>query len=121
MGTIEQLKIALVAEGVEDFLGLWEFLWEARETLGVTESPRDREVALDLVRDLLEEGLIQPGAPIDQGPGFDPWELSPSEALKRIEAEWDLLDDDPFTGDIVWFVTTPKGENWLRTKQGPAA
>ena len=109
MTMLADVKRALVAEAAEDFLGFWLVLAFVRDDLGIKDKPADRELTLEIVRELLTEGLLAPGFPIDQGPEFDAWDLPVDEAMARFEASWDDLDEDPFAGDIVWFIATPKG------------
>ncbi len=103
----------LLAEGGEDYLGLWQFLWEVRETLGIEDPRQARAKTMELVGRCLAHELIAPGFPVGSGPGFDPWNLPAAEALERIRVEWDALENEPFTGDVCWFVTTSKGKEWL--------
>jgi hypothetical protein len=38
--------------------------------------------------------------------GFQPWAVSPEEAIETIQREWDKLGHDPDLGDIAWFTVT---------------
>jgi hypothetical protein len=114
MTTADSIKFELLSEGMEDFLGLWEFLWIARESMGIQDPETAKEVALAMVREFIEEGLVIPGNPVEPGPDFDPWNLSPDETMSRIEDRWKSLGHAPTTGEIAWFVTTLKGESWVR-------
>lgn len=120
MAAPDSVKQALVAEAADDFLGFWEVLWVVCNDLAVTGKKEQRGRTLQIVRDLLAEGLLVPGFPIGEGPDFDSWDVSVDEAMKRFKEAWDALDDDPFTGDIAWFVATPKGELWLKEHSEPA-
>jgi len=64
-----------------------------------------RERVLQVIRDLLDAGLIDAGFPGKQGT-WESWNLSPAETMRRIEAEWDALGHPPTIGDIVWFIST---------------
>ena len=114
--TQTEVKRNLVAEAAEDFLGFWLVLAFVHDALGVREKPSDRELTLEIVRELLAEDLLVPGFPIDQGPEFDAWDLPVEEAMARFEQAWDELNDDPFTNDIAWFIATPKGKEWLKSQ-----
>lgn len=114
MATLDDVKRNLVAEAAEDFLGFWLVLAFVQDDLGLREAPADRELTLEIVRDLLTDGLLVAGFPIDEGPEFDAWDLPADQAMARIEEAWSRLDHEPFTGDVAWFVATAKGEEWLR-------
>jgi hypothetical protein len=115
-----QLKRNVLAECKDDYVGLWSILWQLRYVLnGGTyplqeddrADPADvRSLTLKLVREFLESGLVQAGSPTSDGRGFQPWLLSPSEAIARIDSEWEALGREPNIGDIVWFTTTEKGD-----------
>ncbi len=111
---LDSIKLHLLTEGSEDFLGLWEVLWEVHETLCIKDVNVARAQTLDIIRGYLEEGLIVPGFPIDKGPDFAVWDLPPDETMNMIVHDWDLLGREPVTGDILWFITTDRGKDWLR-------
>ena len=71
-----------------------------------------REKVLQVIRDLLEAGLIDAGFPGDHGK-WASWNLSPAETMRRIDAEWDALGHPPNIGDIVWFISTIEGDRVL--------
>lgn len=102
----------VLLEGLDDYLGLWEFVASVRDN--GTVSPRTvREEVLTLVRKLLEEGLVEAGFPTREG-GFAPEDAEAPELLERISGEWDELNREPDIGDIVWFKLTDKGRRHAR-------
>src|SRR5713101_5599579 len=114
MTKTDMIKVNILAEGAEDFVGFWEILKQVEELLDISDSTAARKETLRLVREWLGDDLIVPGFPIDNGPEFAAWTLPLDDALRWMEEAWDALDGEPFTGDICWFVTTPRGREWLR-------
>lgn len=53
---------------------------------GLTNHKQRRTQTLELIADLLVEGLMVPGDVDDQG--HHPWPCSPGEAIERITREW---------------------------------
>ncbi len=115
----ETIKSNIVAEGAEDFVGFWEVLAQVRDLLGVSDPAAAKEETLGIVRDLLESDLIVPGFPIDLGPEFASWKMPVDEAISWMRREWDQLKEDPFTGDICWFIATDHGKDWLKAHRLP--
>ena len=109
----ETIKLNVVAESGEDFVGIWEVLRDVQELLGIHDGAAAKAETLSIVRDLLEADLIVPGFPIGLGPGFQPWRLPPDEAVSWMKRAWDQLREEPFTGDICWFISTDKGKAWV--------
>ena len=112
---LKRLQAQLLQECREDQpIGLWAVLWVVRYTLnGDTYPEREldkadpqevRRLSLELVRRLLESGSVQAGS--YEGGEFVPWDLPATEALRRIEAEWDALGREPNMGENVWFTAS---------------
>jgi hypothetical protein len=110
--------VNIVAESGEDFVGIWEVFKQVREVMGVADRAAAKDETLRIVRELLEAGLIVAGFPIDLGPDFAPWQLPTDEAISWMRKAWDRLKEDPFTGDICWFITTDKGREWVKNREG---
>lgn len=95
-------------------LGTWTT--EQAAELGKRERALDpnlvREEVLHVIHDLLEARLIHAGFPGNHGK-WEPWNFSPAETMRRIEAEWDVLGHPPNIGDIVWFISTIEGDRVL--------
>lgn len=110
----------VLLEGLDDYLGLWEFVASVREgsatgaSLGAV-----REEVLALVGDLLEEGLVEAGFPTRDG-RFRIESSSATETVERISREWDELGREPDVGDIIWFKLTGKGEEYARKLKSAA-
>lgn len=110
MTDLTRLKKDLLVECKDDHVGLWTFIKCVRLDLGVADPGRIRRLALEIIQEFLESGLVQAGFPTADGRGFKPWSLAPEEAVARINSEWDVLGREPNIGDIVWFTTTEKGD-----------
>lgn len=72
-----------------------------------------RRMAMEILRPLLEEGLIEAG-PIG-GDWSEAWSLPPNEVLSKIEAIWDEFGSEPQMWDICWFRTTKKGDEAIES------
>jgi hypothetical protein len=115
MFDLDLLKNQLLAECREDHVGLWSLIWQIRSALNEGEypvqekdrtDPREiRHQTLELVRELLDSGLVQVGYPTPDGRSFQPWSLPSSAILERIKSEWDALGREPDIGEIAWFTT----------------
>jgi hypothetical protein len=66
------------------------------------------EAGLEVVRRVLEGGLMVAGDVADSG--FTPWESTPAEAFERIAREWREAGTGLTMGDIGWLDTTRAGE-----------
>ncbi len=113
MQDIERLRNVLLTECRVDYVGLWEVISHVEYETGQSDRRMVREIAMALIAQLLQEGLIKAGAPNDTG-GFIEWELSPEEAVRRINDEWTALGREPNLGDIVWFTSTEAGDIHVR-------
>jgi hypothetical protein len=97
----------ILDECADDHVGLWSVLWDVRHALSHASPDEQKSVTLDLLRFLLSHQLIQAGFPAPNGRDFQPWQLSPDEAIEKIAREWGQLGRDPSGGEIVWF-TSPE-------------
>jgi hypothetical protein len=104
---------SVLMECDEDYVGLWSILRDIyRDNLNI-DSLKARRKTLDLIKELMQDKLIQPGM-FTGNANFELWKLSPQETITRIEAEWDALGREPNIGEIVWFITTEKGEKVVK-------
>ena len=110
MERLGKMKRELLLEGMEDYVGLWEFPVLVRRHLRVEDPEEVREVALELLGELVREGTLVPGELAEKG-GFTPWSIPPERAVRLIDELWSELGRDPNMGDdIPWFNLTAKGE-----------
>jgi hypothetical protein len=101
--TPDEILESLVHECQEDHVGLWRIVNAVRFDLGSTDPAQTRALALELVGSLLREREIQVGWPAPDGRHFLPWDLTPDQAIHRIEKEWTALGRDPDIGELAWF------------------
>lgn len=113
MTVTTEIQKDLLAEGLEDYVGLWAFVWCARERMGIEDPARRRSIAMGMVGQMLREGLMRPGDPEPDYSGFKLWELSTEESLSEIEREWDELGREPNIGEIAHFQITHRGKRRL--------
>lgn len=102
---MEEVLDSLVEECQEDHLGLWRIVNAVRFDLGSTDPTQTRMLSLHLVRSLLQERGIQVGWPAPDGRHFLSWDLTPDQAIHRIESEWTALGRDPNIGELAWFTS----------------
>ena len=105
----ERIKNVLLTECMVDYVGLWEAISHVEYGLSDASAQKVREVTMDLIGELMHEGLVKAGD-LNEISGFVPWQHNPEEALKRISDEWSALGHEPNLGDIVWLTTTEAGD-----------
>lgn len=105
--TSAEILDSLVEECQEDHVGLWRIVNAVRFDLGSADAAQTRALALRLVRGLLQERGMQVGCPAPDGRHFVPWDLTPDQAIHRIENEWTALGREPNIGELAWF-TSPE-------------
>ena len=104
-----KIRKSLIIECSEDHVGLWSIIWEFREIALEKSTLKRRQKTMSLVKQLLEEELIQAGI-LDLSNGqFQKWKLPTHEIISKIEKEWDNLGREPNIWEIVWFTATEKG------------
>lgn len=99
---------SIVAESLEDYIGLWSIIWQFREIHHATDPLEIRRATLQVVEKLLEAGLIRAGTFHDGE--FQAWDLSSQEILNYIEDMWQERGKEPNIGDIVWFESIQERE-----------
>jgi hypothetical protein len=110
---IRSIKLAVLANCFEDHVGLWEVVRTAQDHLPGLTGDQLMAIVLRSLKDLLETELVEAGAPTPDGRGFVAWQSSPSETLTRIADAWSSLGRAPTIGEIVWFTTSPRGDQLL--------
>jgi hypothetical protein len=95
----------LVEECRVDHVGLWEVINAAQFDLGAADAVQTRDITLSLVRGLICERGMLVGFPAEDGRHFDPWDVPPEQAIRRIEEEWSVLGREPDIGEIAWFTS----------------
>lgn len=105
---------AFLIEGLEDWIGLWRFVRDARDERPSATADEIRELVMPTVRKLVAGGYIRPGRLTDERPGFTEWQEGADEAVERIDSEWRALGRDPNIPDICWFTNTELGNRVAR-------
>ncbi|MGL5861543.1 MAG: hypothetical protein ACRCY9_09855, partial [Phycicoccus sp.] len=102
-------KEDLLVGGLDDWADAGWALQAARLS-GETEAVALRDVTLDLIAEVLREGLMVAGDVV--AGGHVPWHGSAEEVAERISREW--LDEwgveVPTPGSIMWLDNTPAGD-----------
>ena len=90
------------------------WIYGSTRLAGVTDPELRRILAIELIAELLIEGLMVPGDVDDNG--HHPWLGSTTDAIERITREWlsEWPDDIPTPGAIVWLANTPRGDEIAR-------
>ena len=105
MDPIEEVVNDLSKECFEDYVGLWTVPWHFRNVHHIADEDLRREDSLKVIERLLALPDIGVGQFRPNEEVFEFWELSPSNALKRIADEWSALGHEPNIGDIAWFTS----------------
>lgn len=117
----EDVLESLVEECHEDHVGLWRIVNAVRFDLGSRTPTETQAMTLWLVRRLLDERGMQVGHPAPDGRHFVSWNLSPDQALHRIEKEWAALGREPNIGEVAWFTSAQEPPNKALQQPGPAS
>lgn len=116
MTELHELQRVSLVEGLDDYVGLWQWVRRVRDRWPDLADDAVRSKVLELVGELMRRNAIRAGALTRDG-GFDAWELTPAEALERIEREWIELGRDPNIADICWFNNTELGDALASAEQ----
>lgn len=102
----DPLLASIVASADESAIGFWlvvAVVRNVRARIATVDDADLRRSVLELVREALRRRLLIAGSIEERG--FDPWHLSPDDAIERLEREWDALGRDPQPGEIALFAT----------------
>lgn len=103
----------VLQHGLEDWVGLWVVVRFLREAAPEASSSEIRTMTLALIRELLDQQLMQLGFPQADG-SFSPLDAPTADTIARIDAEWQHLGREPTIGDIVWLENTDQGDDLAR-------
>ena len=70
------------------------------------DNPGEHTIVFGLLETLLTADRVQAGE-LTMDKGFQPWPVTPEQALARIGAGWDQLNREPDIGDVAWFTALP--------------
>lgn len=116
MGRIRAITAAekeILLEGLEDHIGLWEFVVAITREIPSGDEPAVKRGVITMAEDLLERGLMVAGFPDERG-NFDAVGEDATGIASRIDREWEELGRPPDIGEIVWFDLTESGERYAR-------
>jgi hypothetical protein len=99
----------LLTRGLDDWIQAAEVDSVSRTTGGAKADETRRELSLQLIRKLLEDGLAEAGMVEEQG-GFVPWGIPVEDAMQRIEREWPRRSSGPGLGEVCWLNLTAEGQ-----------
>jgi hypothetical protein len=108
MSEFDELKHGVADECHEDVVGLWSVVWDVHHRMPKASERERRDIALRIISDLLTTNQIWAGHPTGDGRGFIYWDVGPTDAMKRINDEWDRLGHEPNVGEVVWFTAKQK-------------
>lgn len=100
MNQTEDLVKVILKECEEDYVGLWSVIRIVEDFFPNQQEVVLREQVLELIHDLLTDGKIYAGCPLDRG--FQKSKFSPEKIIDKIKKEWNV-DNRPSIGDIIWF------------------
>lgn len=106
----EKIDDAILRAGAVDYLDLWFVSSLVQDVLGEAEEPSVISTTLETVDRLLQRRWMRAGELRPPGE-FEPWPLTPSEAVERIGRELQALERPLSVGDVVWFEIP---ERWAR-------
>ena len=113
---LNQVGLDILRSGVKDLIGLWEtekVVERHQPSLSLEER---REVALEQIVYLLEQGLMVAGDRTANG--CVPSKAEPHDTVTLIESKWRALEGELTPVDEAWFKLTEAGRQALRSREG---
>ena len=107
--TIKQCIDDLVMRGCDDWLYAAEVAYAAKEIGHAQSADEIRDLSLKIIREIVEQGLMEIGDLPDEGRRLKLWPMTPQECLDRVEREWKALGRNPSISEICWLQNTDKG------------
>jgi hypothetical protein len=103
----------LLLRGLDDWVDASEVAFVVARQLSLpapAADPREvLDVALAVLRTLLDEGFVEIGEVTDGG--FFAWETSTDDSIARVHGAWDAtLPNGPGLGEVFWIANTGKGD-----------
>lgn len=107
--TMQRCVDELLMRGCGDWIDAAEVTSVAKFT-GQTEAADSiRDLSLQLIREVVYQGLMEVGDLPKDGRRLELWPLSPEKILERVEREWNALGRNPTISEICWLQNTDKG------------
>jgi len=111
--SLEHIRVDLLIEGLEDYVGMWEVARAVREQFGNETAETVRLGAVSVILPLFERRAVEAGTLTKDG-GFAPWREQGRSAVMRIAKEWQDLGRDPDISELCWLRNTPHGDTLAR-------
>lgn len=109
----DQIGIELLDSGLNDILHFpWIVSVVSRHLGKSVDDSSLKEPTLQVIHDLLEAGYVVAGPVARDDNGIlyiRSWDMSPSDAVRRIECDWNELGRSPNPGEVVWLELTDAG------------
>ena len=105
--TITDPRLQILRAAVVDWVSLAEAVSYVRSARPQSSPATLRALTLDLVSDLVRDGLVQVG---DLRPRFAAWEGTRDHVVEALREAWPEAMTEPDVGDVCWLDVTPEGE-----------
>jgi hypothetical protein len=120
--TKDRLRVQLLVSGLYDWVPLAEVDSIIIDNHLAETLPARQDLALQSIRSLVEDGLIEIGDLPSQGSKLVAWDISLAAALARISDRFvGHYDDTAMWGYSVWLGLTDAGERVARDMEGKSA
>ena len=115
MTTLQRCIDELLVHGCDDWVQAAEVASIAIEVGEATGQDAIRELSLELIRQVVRQGLMELGdvdvwGARESNWGFRKWDLPLEEGLERVEREWKALRKNPGLWQICWLRNTERGK-----------
>jgi hypothetical protein len=119
----------LLVRGCDDWVDACEVASVAIEVGGAKAESDIRELSLELIRNVVQQGLMELGdvdvaGEWESKEGFRKWDLPIQESVNRVEREWNALGRNPTLWEVCWLQITDKGrergEQLLKQRKMPS-
>jgi hypothetical protein len=109
MRTISEIAEGFLKEAAHDSVGLWAIAPRVRRDLALSDNAEVKARTLDVVRVLLDHGLLAGDYDYANSKIHFWAEREPPSIIARIDKEWDPASGDPNLGEsICWFALKRK-------------
>ena len=107
--TIQECINDLVIRGCDDWVDACGVASVAIQVGHAQSAEEIRDLALKIIREVVQQGLMEVGDLPEQGRRLNLWPMTPQECLNRVEREWKALGRNPTLWEICWLQNTDKG------------
>jgi hypothetical protein len=108
--TIQACVDELVMRGCDDWVNAAEVTSVVKFTGHAQSEDEIRSLSLKLIREVVQQGLMEIGDLPDEGRHLKLWPITSQESLDRVEHEWKALGRNPSLGEVCWLQNTDKGD-----------